>query len=249
MPTGDYVICPMCGKTMNWGFSVCNDCAGRMTCDTGFTRVNTFIDPATEEKLKKLEARLKQVNDEREASNPLSPIKTLVVNLFAGPGTGKSTAAAGIFFDLKNLHINCELAFEFAKDLTWEKRDYTFNNQIYIFGEQHHRVYRLLGQVDVVITDSPILLTPVYDTEKRASLEQLVLEEHSKMWTYNVFLKRLKSYNPIGRRHDEDHAHKIDKKVLEILDRTNQSYETFEASTEGKTAIVKKVLLLLENRP
>lgn len=175
--------------------------------------------------------------------------KTLVVNLFAGPGTGKSTTCAGIFFDLKNLGINCEMACEYAKDLVWEKRDFTFENQIYLFAKQHHKIFRLLGQVDVVITDCPILLSPVYDGEKRATLEKLVVEEHEKTWNYNVFLKRKKAYNPIGRRHDEAHAHEVDVQVLNVLDRNHQCYETFEASPEGKIAIVRKILLLLEHGP
>lgn len=175
--------------------------------------------------------------------------ETLVVCLYSGPGAGKSTTAAGIFFDLKNLHINCEIASEYAKDLVWEKRTYTFQNQIYLFGKQHHRIFRLLGQVDVVITDCPLLLTPVYDGEKRPTFEKLVVEEHNKMWTYNVFLKRKKLYNPIGRNHDEQQAKEIDTQVLNVLDRNNQCYEVSEASPEGKIAIVKKILLLLENGP
>lgn len=187
------------------------------------------------------------INHKKTPKHPL----TLVVNLFAGPGTGKSTTCAGIFFDLKNLQINCEIASEYAKELVWEKRDATFSNQIYLFGKQHHRIHRLLGQVDVVITDCPILLSPVYDEEKRPTFEKLVVEEHNKMWTYNVFLNRVKAYNPIGRRstHDLTEAKKIDAKVLDVLDRNNQCYETFEASPEGKIAIVQKILLLLENRP
>lgn len=174
--------------------------------------------------------------------------ETLVVNLFAGPGTGKSTTCAGVFFDLKNLQINCEIAPEFAKDLVWEKRNYTFEDQIYLFAKQYHRIFRLLGQVDVVITDCPILLSPVYDKERRPTFEKLVLEEHEKMWTYNVFLKRKKKYNPIGRIHNEAQARDIDRQILDVLDRTNQCYEVFEASKEGKNDIVKKILLFLENK-
>lgn len=45
---------------------------------------------------------------------------TIVVNLFAGPGAGKSTGAAYIFAMLKMHGIDCELVTEFAKDKTWE---------------------------------------------------------------------------------------------------------------------------------
>jgi len=114
--------------------------------------------------------------------------KTIVVNLLAGPGAGKSTLAAALFSKLKWCGIECELAAEYAKDLVWEKRDKTFENQVYIFGKQHHRIFRLLGQVQVVITDSPLLLTPIYDGEKRSTLKQLVFEETNKC---NNLKKRL----------------------------------------------------------
>lgn len=42
--------------------------------------------------------------------------RTLVVNLFAQPGAGKSTGAAYLFYNLKCLGVNCEYVSEFAKD-------------------------------------------------------------------------------------------------------------------------------------
>lgn len=171
--------------------------------------------------------------------------KTLVVNLFAGPGAGKSTTAAGVFFELKSRGINCELAAEYAKDLCWEERHRTFQDQIYIFGKQYHRIYRLLGQVECVITDSPILLTPVYDGEKRATLEKLAVEEHNKMWTYNAFLKRRKAFNPKGRNHDYEESQELDRIVADMLWKHLIPFETFEGTPEGKNAIVHKVLMLL----
>lgn len=172
--------------------------------------------------------------------------KTLVVNLFAGPGAGKSTTAAGVFFDLKIRGVNCEIAAEFAKDLTWEQRHHTFKDQIYIFGKQYHRIQRLMGQVDVIITDSPLMLTPVYDSEKRPTLEKLAVEEHDKMWTYNAFLRRKKPFNQKGRIHGEDHAKDIDFAVADMLQKHEIPFETFDGTIEGKDAIVRKILILLE---
>ena len=42
--------------------------------------------------------------------------KTLIINLIGGPCSGKSTIASGLFYNLKKLGYNCELALEFAKD-------------------------------------------------------------------------------------------------------------------------------------
>lgn len=42
--------------------------------------------------------------------------KVIVINLMGGPGSGKSTVASGIFYRLKKMGVNCELALEFVKD-------------------------------------------------------------------------------------------------------------------------------------
>ena len=86
----------------------------------------------------------------------------LVVNLFGAPGAGKSTGAAYIFSRLKLAGINAELVTEFAKDKVWEESKAVFQNQAYIFGKQYFRISRVQDKVDVVITDSPILLSPFY---------------------------------------------------------------------------------------
>lgn len=44
----------------------------------------------------------------------------LVVNLFGGPGCGKSTTMARLFADLKTRGLNVEMVSEFAKDLVYE---------------------------------------------------------------------------------------------------------------------------------
>ena len=38
-----------------------------------------------------------------------------LVNLFGGPGIGKSSIAAGIFYKLKKKHISCNNPYEFPK--------------------------------------------------------------------------------------------------------------------------------------
>lgn len=174
-------------------------------------------------------------------------METLVVNLFAGPGAGKSSLRAGIFYELKRLSVECEEAYEFAKDLVWEGRDETFKNQLYIFGKQHHRVFRLLDKVEVAITDCPFILGPVYDNHTRPTFEALAVEEHKKMNTFNAFLTRVKKYNPNGRRlaHDEGFARDMDNRILWMLKKHDIPYETFEGNDDGKDAIVRRILAIL----
>jgi hypothetical protein len=205
---------------------------------------NKIIKMPSKHDIIELEDKFNKLFEEPKKKNT----KTLVVNFFSGPGAGKSTLAAGVFSELKFRGINCELSAEFAKDLTWEERHDTIRDQIYIFGKQFHRLFRLLGKVDVIITDSPILLTPVYDGERRKSLRDLVIEEHRKMWTYNVFIKRNKVFNPRGRNQNEAEARALDNLILDQLDDIGECYEVFLCNPEGRDKIVNKILMWLEHK-
>ena len=84
-----------------------------------------------------------------------------VINLFGGPGVGKSTAAAGLFYEMKKRQLSVELVTEYAKDMVWENRQNILDDQIYIFAKQQRRIARLRDHhIDWVITDSPIATTP-----------------------------------------------------------------------------------------
>ena len=48
-------------------------------------------------------------------------MKTVVINLFGGPGCGKSTIAAELFAILKKQGYEVELVTEYAKDKVWEE--------------------------------------------------------------------------------------------------------------------------------
>jgi len=171
--------------------------------------------------------------------------KTLVVNLMAGPGAGKSTMASTIFSELKWRGVESEIVTEFAKDLVWEKRHYTFKNQIYMFGEQHHRIFRLLGQVNVIVVDSPLLLTPIYDTSHNESLETLAVGEHNSVNSYNIFLRRVKDYNPNGRNQTLDQAIEKDEEILRLLNKHNVPFEVVDATRSSAVSIVEKIICII----
>lgn len=141
----------------------------------------------------------------------------IVINLFAGPGCGKSTTAAMLFSKLKLMEINCELVNEYAKSLTWEKATHKLQNQIYVFSKQHHRMWRVKDDVDIIITDSPLLLSCIYGKDWDHYFKNLVFSEHSKYNNINVVLNRVKKYNKTGRNQTLDEAKLIDSQVKNLL--------------------------------
>lgn len=158
-------------------------------------------------------------------------MKTLLVNLYSGAGCGKSTLAAAIFAHLKFQGFLCEMALEYAKDKVWEKSAHLLSNQIYIFGEQHHRITRLVGQVPIVVTDSPLLHSIIYDSGQNPHFAPMVLAEHRKYHNLNIFLDRVKPYEPAGRNQTEEQAREIDGKIIDLLLRLSEDSEEYTVDT------------------
>lgn len=144
-----------------------------------------------------------------------------VINLFAGPGSGKSTTCAGVFNKLKLAGINCEMALEYAKDKVWEKSFHTLDNQIYVFGKQLHRLWRLKDQVDIIITDSPLLFSILYDKSSNDKFRELVLDQFNQFNNINYFIERDQSYNPKGRMQTMEESMQLDSRIKEILGEYN----------------------------
>lgn len=175
---------------------------------------------------------------------------TLYCNLYGGPGTGKSTTAAGVFHYLKLAGVNAEIVTEYAKDLVWGDNTATLRNQLYVFGKQHNRMFRLDGKVDVVVTDSPILLSLVYYDGDNNHFEKMVIHEYNKMNNMDVFLKRVKKFNPAGRLQDEKAATQLDDVIKRLLQITNGlPFHEMDADNYAAEEIAKLVVTHLKVSP
>jgi len=169
--------------------------------------------------------------------------KVIVLNLYAGPGTGKSSSMGGIFAELKWRNINCEMAPEFAKEKVWEKSTDILRNQIYIFGKQLQTIKRVEHQVDVVITDSPLLLSLIYGHREKDSFKQLVIETYNDYDNLNILLKRSKPYNPKGRLQSEVEAKEKDHEIRAMLAKNN--IVPIEMET-GRESVIKIADMICE---
>ena len=144
--------------------------------------------------------------------------KTLVVNMFGGPGAGKSTLAKDTVTALCKKGIIAEFMSEVAKDLVWDKRYRELNLQPYVFGEQLNRLERVVGQVDVAVTESPILLSAIYqDTKWPLSFRQGIVEIFKRYNNLNIFVVRNHQYVSVGRRGSEQSAIEVDEKIQKFL--------------------------------
>lgn len=155
-----------------------------------------------------------------------------VINLYGGPGTGKSTTAAGLFQLMKLESLEAELVTEYAKDLVWSERHTMFSEQDYIFAKQNHRLRRLRNKVDWVVTDCPLLLGFMYMNEEmpgRKHFENFMRDMFNSYNNINIFLQRTKEYNPNGRNQTEKEAIAIDLAIMAFLIKEKLPFITIPA--------------------
>ncbi len=146
----------------------------------------------------------------------------LIVNIFGGPGSGKSTTAAGVYYHMKMLHLNVELSTEFAKELSWEDRCVALDDQPYILGEQHHRLHRLDGKVDAIITDCPLTMGAAYLKDNAISYEDIftnfTIRLFNSMDNFNFFMRRGNSeYKNEGRTQSLEESIEKDNIIENML--------------------------------
>lgn len=171
----------------------------------------------------------------------------IVVNFFGGPGSGKSTLAAGIFYKTKMAGLNVELATEYAKDATYEMRHNTLKCQPYVFGKQLYRIKRLENHVDLVITDSPILLSIIYNQDYPESFNQSCVDIFNSMNNLNFFVSREKSYVRTGRSQTEEEARQIDEDVIDMLRTNSVKYFNVDGNQGGLERCYTKIVEVLKS--
>lgn len=228
----DDIIDPYPDKLWYWEFSkwlFSDDLSFGVTKSTKSTKSND----TEQEEVKAFDENCNQ---------PKFPV---VVNLVGAPGAGKSTLAAYIFSKLKMLNVNCELITEFAKDKVWENNNTALANQIYIFAKQYYRMSRCENKVDVLITDSPLILTPLYNNESHAiasTLDKLAIQVYDKYHNLTYFVKRVKKYNPAGRIQNEEQSNQKSLELKEFLNKTLVQYSEIFGDLSSADVVVNDVL-------
>ncbi len=152
------------------------------------------------------------------------------INLFGGPGIGKSTLAARIFTHLKQAGKSIELVQEFVKQYVYDDRQLNGWDYGYTFAQQFEAERRpLQGGIWQIVTDSPLLLQCVYARMAGCpvtdSLISICQEFDREYPTTNLFLKRQTRFVTDGRwQQNEQEAVAIDTAVEATLRQNNIKY-------------------------
>lgn len=157
--------------------------------------------------------------------------KPIVINLYGGPSSGKSTQGAGLFYKMKQNGYNVELVNEFAKEVVWEGNVPLLKDQLYVLAHQHRKLVRLAGKVDYIITDSPVLLSiayrSLYDGAMYSDLiDKLALECYGMYHNINFMLNRTHDFRDQGRAQDYQQSLTIDANIIEIFSQYEIQYKS-----------------------
>lgn len=171
---------------------------------------------------------------------------TIVITMLGASGIGKSTNAALVFGELKRKLQSVELVREFVKEWVWAGKKVGPFGQSIIYGQQIDRESSLYNKVDFIVTDSPLILCPVYqmhyeghDSIKYPIFKDLETAKSMNVHHMNFFLKRTKPFNPNERYEDEETARLIDKKLESFLIYNNIDYIVVDCPEDN---VVKFVL-------
>lgn len=170
---------------------------------------------------------------------------TTVINLLGGPGTGKSTAAAQLFAEMKMRGMRVEHVQEYVKQWAYENKDVGPFDQLYIFGKQARKEYVLYNKVDFIVTDSPVLLSAFYEVKytdhtmvKQALPEYMRIARKAGVHHVNFVLQRRKPYDPVGRYQTEEEAREIDGEMEQFLRENGYWFDTVGCDDRSRAGFI-----------
>lgn len=169
-----------------------------------------------------------------------------VINLFAGPGVGKTTTGLLLAGMLSMEGMRVEFVPEFAKFATFAKYNAALGDQDYMFAKQHHRlaVLRADSRLQYVIMDGPLPIALNYADPNDKEYEAIVLKRFFGFDNLNIFLERNPDlpYQQVGRSQTAEEAQAICDRTLALMDAKGIPYERVQVNALTAGLIFEKLV-------
>lgn len=172
-----------------------------------------------------------------------------LISLIGGPGSTKSTTAAGLYKLMKYYHHPTMFIQEFATQLVLEKRYEDLKHQDYILTIQD-RGYRTAfsGGVEYVVTDTCLLLNLIYMKAPGAIQLPSGYPDHLvdmfNQYTNKVFFinrPKVKEFQTYGRMHNEEQSMELDQQILDLLIQKRIPFDIINADFDADKAIYNRL--------
>jgi hypothetical protein len=161
------------------------------------------------------------------------------------PSAGKSKGSGHVFSQLKMKGYKAEYVQEFAKDMVYDGNKEAFKNQAYIFGNQYYRQSRLNGKVNYIITDSPLILSILYNNGNKAlegNFNKTVFDVFNSFNNINYLIRRVEPYEADGRLQNEEESDALVEPLLKLLYDYQVPYYTVDGNEAGYDKIVNDII-------
>ena len=175
---------------------------------------------------------------------------TKIVNLVGGPCCGKSTTAAGLFAAMKlKSNQKVEIVTEVIKDYVYDENKGAMNDQILITAQQNHRLQRLQGKVDFIISDASLLNAVIYNEfyHDSGNLSTKLSKDLYDQYDDNIvfLLPRKPKYDQYGRTQTLEEAKELDRIFVNKLHELDIDY--FDMSNYTHEIMPEKILGILSS--
>lgn len=180
--------------------------------------------------------------------------KTLVINLLGGPCAGKSKLALLLTGRLKELGIRAEYVSEVAKDHVYNQNntflDGSMRSQTKILIDQLKRLNcpYFSGMVDIVVTDSPLILNVAYNKEATKDYIQKVFKLSKCYNNVYFFINRDNNFDASGRNQKTlQECIDIDNIIISLLNKLKIKYKNIKC--DDIQNILNEIILHGQKKP
>ncbi len=163
--------------------------------------------------------------------------RPLLINFYSGPGAGKTTVSLELTAELKKAGFNVEYVSEYAKELVLENKAEMLKDQQHVIDEQYKRLDRYRDSVDIIVTDSPLLLGQVYG-EGRISEEyhNQIRAYYDSFDNFNLWVTRGdEAYQQAGRVENLEQAKELDGRIKAMMKANKLYYCNYNRGEIAKT--------------
>jgi hypothetical protein len=171
--------------------------------------------------------------------------KTLCVNLYGGPGTGKSVQQALVFARLKIWGVDAMMSMEIAKRHVYSgSKDIA--TQEGLFGDQLKELNLFNNHVEVIVSEAPLLFSIIYDKAysetDNIDFYRNVSTKYKQFDNMEFLLTRAHEYRQEGRYQDEQGAKDVDKIIRTVLKDNGVSPVEIAPYEESAITIARMVM-------
>ena len=179
-------------------------------------------------------------------------MNTLLIHLYGAPCSGKSVKMMQLAVVGKLRRHFCEICAEVAKEYVVQKIPITREIQWNLTREQQRRLLCFVGNVEILITDAPVLIGGFYAHYRNLANLEEIDREFARMdaevrakahRVVNVYMWRDHPYDESGRLECEAEDTEIANRMWEYVKTRHAGQTIIEArSTESPEDIFDRIL-------